>query len=587
MTPLKLIQPLTKPSECGGCPLETMGEGFSRPSLSRLPDRYGVALVGEALGATEVEYGSPFMGKAGFKLTRLIEWAGLDRAKFDIWNTVWCRPPENKLEGEWFEGAATAHCRDAHWRGLLGRVSVVVPMGNVPLGVFTGRKGITKARGYIQPGPEGVHLLPTVHPSFIQRGQSKYSAAFIHDLQKAVELARDGLICEPTSYTIDPSPRVAYEWALKYRACLDCDPTTLLAYDIETPGKGEDESESEEDDPTYFIWRIGFAYNPFHALTVPWTPEYLPAIKLLLGSAGEKVVWNAGFDNPRIRHNGVELKGTIHDGMVAWHILHSDLPKGLGFVATFTCPHQPAWKHLSHSQPGFYNCTDADVELRSFIKIREELQKCGMWFVYQEDVIDLDPILIHMHDEGMPIDHTIRVEKVVLLDERMKETMRKMEEVFPEEARTIAHVYTNTPADITGLSTRKGSREIAFCSVCGATKPRKDHFKKYVKKVNPCADGQPELRVVEVDEYYRLGAFKPSRQQLMKYQDVMGRITPTTYDTKTKARKTTMNEKAIKSLMVKYVDDRLYPLVLTYRSLEKVAGTYLGRLNDDDGEGTE
>src|SRR3990167_354876 len=123
------------------------------PSLATNP--YGVALVGEALGETEAEAGEPFKGPAGFKLTRLIEWAGLDRSRFDIWNVVWCRPPGNKLEGESFELGAVAHCRDRHWGGLLNRVRVVVPLGNVALSAFTGRKGILSIRGYVRGGPAG------------------------------------------------------------------------------------------------------------------------------------------------------------------------------------------------------------------------------------------------------------------------------------------------------------------------------------------------------------------------------------------------------------------------------------------------
>ena len=68
--------------------MESLSEGFMVPSLAGSA-AYGVALVGEALGEDEAEQGRPFVGRAGFKLTRLIEWAGLDRSRFDIWNTAW------------------------------------------------------------------------------------------------------------------------------------------------------------------------------------------------------------------------------------------------------------------------------------------------------------------------------------------------------------------------------------------------------------------------------------------------------------------------------------------------------------------
>lgn len=583
---------LTKPDSCQGCPLFDLGEGFM---ASQLPDdNYGVLLVGEALGREEVETGKPFTGASGFKLTRLIEWAGLDRSKFMITNTVHCRPPYNKLEGESYGAAATSHCRDKHWGGLVSRARVLVPMGNVAFGVLSGgKKQILKNRGYVVPGPDGTHLVPTVHPSFIQRGQSKYSAAFIHDIQKAVGLAETGLPPHFVDYLIDPSPRRAYEWAKQYRAELLANPEIRLAYDIETPGKGEDEGATEDDsDRTYHIWRIGFSYRPYEALTVPWTPEYIPAIRLLMESEGEKAVWNAGFDNPRIRHNGVGINGLVHDGMVAWHILHSDLPKGLGFVATFTCPYQPPWKHLSGSSPGFYNCTDADVELRSMIAIEEELRKTGLWDVYQRDVLDLEPILVHMTSSGMPIDQEVRLDRALQLAERQTETLAKIESLVPIAARRYGpkEGFKKEPEDTTDLIVINVEAEVKRCSKCRIVNPTKPHFtkktiaypgtagrKKGERVNNPCFGGEVVTTTETVSRYARLEPFKPSREQLIRYQQVTNRTIPTKYDKKQGKSKQTMDEKAIKKLIGKYPLDPLYPLVLEYRELDKIAGTYIGR----------
>jgi uracil-DNA glycosylase family 4 len=551
------------------------------PSLSGHQDRYRVALVGEALGAEEEAAGAPFIGKAGHKLTRLIEWAGLDRSRFDIFNTAWCRPPNNKLEGEAYEHDAIAHCRSAHWGSLLQRSRVVVPMGNVPLHAFTGRKGILSVRGYVANG-DGFHLVPTVHPSFIQRGQSKYSAPFIHDLQKAVELARDGMVFEQVQYELDPLPSVAYAWAKRYVHNLEAGHVRYLAYDIETPYKGDDEGDLDaDDDPTYFIERIGFSYAPHTALSIPWEGPYLPAIKLLLESGGEKVVWNAGFDNPRIRHNGVAINGLVHDGMVAWHVLHSDLPKGLGFVATFTCPYQPAWKHLSGSRPAFYNATDADVELRSMLAIEDELRRTGLWDVYEKDVLDLDPILTFMSGAGMPIDASIRATNAQILDEKLRFIKGELEGLIPMTARKIEKVFVGVPKDTTGLLTRPGRRVYPTCPQCGLQRPRKDHYKVFKKKVNLCGGRESVPVEQQVTEYYRLGEFKPSREQLIRYQQVNNRTVPKTRDKKTGAYKPSMDEKAIKTLILKYPGDPVYNLVLEYRELDKLAGTYIGRPSGD------
>ena len=554
------------------------------PQLSK--GGYGVALLGEALGAVEAEEGGPFKGKAGFRLNRLIEWAGLERKKFDIYNTVWCRPENNLLEGTLHESGAISHCRSVHWEQHLLRSKVVVPMGNVATSALLGKKGILGLRGYVE-GLNGQYVLPTVHPSYIQRGQSKWSAPFINDLQKAVALATDGLPPQVTDYVLDPSPLDAYRWAQRYRDLLSSKPGTYLAFDIETPGKGSEEdlidSDGDAPDRTWNIERIGFSYGPLSAISFPWAPEYLAAIRLLLDSDGPKVVWNAGFDVPRIRRVGVRIGGTIHDGMVAWHVLHSDLPKGLRFVATFTCPWQPAWKHLSGAKPAFYNATDADVEYRSMIAIEADLRKTGLWDVYQRDVLDLDPILVHMHQVGMPLDAEIRFNRAMELGKRLGKTAAEMEECVPIEARRIEHVYRSKPRDTSGLEVREGSRLVKRCAQCGCERPRKDHFKRYVKKVNPCADAGVREVVESVDEYYRLADFTPSRDQLVRYHHARGRALPTVWDKKSQGRKVSFGEKQLKELSSRFPDDPLYSLILTYRQLDKVAGTYIGRPDGSDG----
>jgi uracil-DNA glycosylase family 4 len=540
-----------------------------------------VALIGEALGEAEAEIGMPFQGKAGFRLTRLIEYAGLNREDFSIWNAAWCRPPDNKLEGLPFEYPAISHCREAHWGKLVQGHRVLVPLGNVPTHAVLGFKSILSTRGYVYPGPEGTHVVPTVHPAFIARGNSRWSAAFINDLQKAVLLARGGLPVQFVDYTLDPSPLAAYQWAQAYRQAWNQDQRIRLAFDIETPGKGEDEEDVDTDsdapDATWHIHRIGFSYRGLHALSIPWEPAFMAAIRLLLEGDGEKIVWNSGFDVPRIRRAGVRIPGIIHDGMVAWHILHSDLPKKLGFVATFVCPWQPAWKHLSGAKPAFYNATDADVEWRAMEVIERELRQSGLWDVYQRDVLDLEPILIHMQERGMPVDNSIRADRAVRLSLLRKDTLLQLERVTPIESRKIEHVYVKPPKDTSGLLQRPARLTVRVCDRCGARDPRADHFKVYKKKVNLCAGAGRGVIVVDGQEWYRLASFTPSRDQLIRYHQHLGRQLPTIYDRKEKKRKVSFDEKALKKLILAYPLDPVYPLVLEYRSLDKIAGTYIGR----------
>lgn len=492
--------------------------------------------------------------KSDFRLIRLCEWAGGSVNDFD-------RVTLN------------------HGERVKQSNSPIVTMGPSATLAAGITQPIMSARGYIWQNELG-RVIPTVGPSYIQRGNAKYSAAFINDVQKAVELNR-GVHFDFTQYVLDPSPLRAYQWAKDYVEYLGNHPAINLAFDIETPGKGEDEDDLDgENDRTWTVERIGFAYLPHQALSIPWSPEYFAAIRLVLSTTGPKVVWNAGFDVPRIRRTGVEINGTIHDGMVAWHILHSDLPKKLGFVATFTCPWQPAWKHLSGARPAFYNATDADVELRSMLVIESELRKTGMWDVYQRDVLDLEPILVHMSKAGMPVDSDIRLDRAIKLGELLATTRNEMESCVPLEARKIAHVYTNTPKNRTGLMERPASRAVLTCSVCGIERPRKDHFKRFVKKINPCCEGFARESIREVREYYRLADFTPSRDQLVRYHGWLKRPCPRTWDKQARKFRISFAEKQLKELILKYPTDALYAKILEYRGIDKLAGTYVGRAVD-------
>jgi hypothetical protein len=501
---------------------------------------------------------------ATFRLMRLVQWAGYNLADFQRIRVE---------EGQDVRDMASGN--------------VLLSMG-FQAGDFFGHRDLVRAsRGYVYPGPGGSYVIPTVHPGFIQRGNAKWSAAFIHDLQKAVGLARNGLPATILDYRLDPSPLQAYEWAQQYVSALRLQPLVRCAFDIETPGKGDDEDDLAVGDDggydrTWRIDRIGFSYEPYKALSIPWAPEYMGAIRLLCESRGEKVVWNAGFDVPRIRRAGVGLHGTIHDGMVAWHILHSDLPKRLGFVATFTCPWQPAWKHLSGAKPAFYNATDADVELRSMLAIEQGLRQAGLWDVYQRDVIDLQPVLDHMQGAGMPVDAEVREDRARKLTDKQTDTRNHLESLMPLETRAIAHVYKDTPKAVQDLFSRPATRTVKVCDRCGLEKPQKAHFRHLKKTTNPC-DGAGVTTVArEGVEYFRLADFSPSRDQLVRYHQFLRRPLPMIYDRVKRKQKVSFAEGEMKKLILAYPQDPVYTLVLTYRELDKLAGTYVGRYVADN-----
>jgi hypothetical protein len=220
------------------------------------------------------------------------------------------------------------------------------------------------------------------------------------------------------------------------------------------------------------------------------------------------------------------------------------------------------------------------------LTIEAELRANNLWEVYQRDVVDLEPILVHMHQKGMPVDAEIRSDRAIKLDQRLREVRVKMESSVPKEARRIEKVFARRPKDVTGLESRPGVRRTRRCSVCGAERPGKGHFKTYKRKVNPCCQGEIIDRDEEATEYYRLAPFTPSRDQLIRYHHYLRRPLPMVFDKKAGARKVSFGERQLKDLVARYPSDVLYSLILTYRELDKIAGTYIGRLSGSGSAGS-
>jgi len=535
-------------------------------------------LIGEALGEQEAQVGEPFVGRAGFTLMQLMQRAGVRREDFLIANAVWCRPPQNKLSGEEYEVGAIAHCRQAHLLPLIKAAGprVLVPLGNSALFSVAGVRNILDRRGYVEVDPIlNAFILPTVHPSFIMRGNTNYGAVFIRDLLRAVEVGEEGWKPAKKDYVLDPHPFEAANWARQYLNALNSvNPDLRLAYDIETPMKGEKESEIDCDDPSFYIYRIGFSHGANSGISMPWKPDYMPAIRMVLGSPGEKIVWNGDYDTPRIQANGITIKGLIHDAMIAWHVLHTDLPKDLGFVASLMLKDQARWKHLSSTDPAYYNANDCDVTWQLMQKTEELLKQTDQWDrVYVRHVVQLDPLLKHLHDVGMPIDLSIRAESAVKIDQRLREIKVEMQKIVPFAVKELK-VYERLPKDIDQRKLRgvqytqvESTTETKQCPKCGKQG-------KFSEKRHPC---KVPLELIKVPcfKYAEVLEWKPSNKGLKNYAHAR-RHNPV-FKGKGQDRKVTFDEKAIRKLITRYPQDELYPLILEYRELDKIAGTYVGR----------
>jgi uracil-DNA glycosylase len=138
-----------------------------------------IMFIGEAPGADEDRIGTPFVGRAGRLLDKMLAAAGLDRDKVYITNVLNWRPPANR-EPSPDEAAACLPFLRRH-------IELVDPNLIVLLGAVASRhvmgvsEGIMKLRGRwleYRLGDRMVPTMPTMHPAYLLRQPSHKKLAW-------------------------------------------------------------------------------------------------------------------------------------------------------------------------------------------------------------------------------------------------------------------------------------------------------------------------------------------------------------------------------------------------------------------------
>jgi DNA polymerase len=131
--------------------------------------------VGEGPGVEEDRQGEPFVGAAGRRLNQWIVRLGLARKDVYIANIVKCRPPENRAPLP-DEAAACLPFLRRQIRAI--RPEAICALGAVAMQYLldTSEK-ITRVRGKWRQF-DGVPVLPTFHPAYILRNQTRESEVF-------------------------------------------------------------------------------------------------------------------------------------------------------------------------------------------------------------------------------------------------------------------------------------------------------------------------------------------------------------------------------------------------------------------------
>jgi uracil-DNA glycosylase len=323
-----------------------------------------IFLLGESYGEEEEKQRAPFVGAAGYELTKMLGDAGIHRADCYISNVFNLRPPRNDVSI--FCGPSPL--RIDGWPSLmpgkyvrkefapeLERLSdelmeinpnIVVALGNTACWALLGKTAISKLRGTTVLSDHcatGFKVLPTYHPAAILRQWDLRPIAVI-DLIKAKRESVSGEILRPyREIWIEPTLEDINEFHSYINGC------QILSVDIETAGRE--------------ITCTGFAPSRSRAIVIPFTcPGRLGRNYWPTGDI-ELRVWEyvrGVLEDPRIpkvfqngmydiaflyRGYGIKVANAKEDTMLLHHALQPESLKGLGFLGSLYCD-EGAWKQM-------------------------------------------------------------------------------------------------------------------------------------------------------------------------------------------------------------------------------------------------
>lgn len=474
-----------KPAGCGGCPLERLGFGYAPPSG---PPGASLTFIGEALGYEEGVQGEPFYGAAGGVLSRICHRAGVNRAHARIGNIVSCRPPQDFLVGSPWEEGAIAHCRQ-YLQPLLAAVpnnGAVMPLGATALAHVLGLTGVKGVHvkdfhGTVtridRPDGTGYWVIPTYHPSHLQRGAMNLFEVVCQDVKRAAGIGEKGFNRSPAALIVDPPLEWFSRWVDDHLAKVAADADNVhLSIDTEFPKKGSDEAEAMRDASSP-LTRINGGNDRVTGWTVPYRGDYIREVERLMAGVSQRRgwvwLWNKYVDWDKLRDAGHTLSGIeAIDGMWVWHHIQSDLPRGLGFVAPMASDFG-AWKHWSEdpAREGKYAAADGVQNWRTCMWVMKGAQDLHQWDMFMRDWHERDQYVLRPAQElGVPVDRGALESFHGELQGKLAATLGRIKETAAQGVLRPKLGYPKKPkgqkcTDCNG----KGATEADTCHSCFGT----------------------------------------------------------------------------------------------------------------------
>ena len=376
-------------------------------------------IVGEALGADEDINSQYFCGKAGSLLDKLFTDVGLMRNTIHVTNVVKVRPPDNKLS-RLREYNLSIEDFIPFLKEEIETIkpTVILALGATALNALCEETGILKQRGSVLECTlvPGIKVVPTLHPSYLQRGQMDLYPYVRHDIKIFAEIGF-GFYTPEVEWQeiIDPT----------LTQCLDylqeiIDSSTQTCLDIETVAAQK-------------ITCIGFTKNPNSSICIPFRHN---GLKLRWSEAEQLILlrkMQEVFKVPKLQKIGQNIHYDLHfllpllgfprepvfDTRYAHQLIHPDMRHDLGFIIsayTKMSYHKDEvkdWKSkdLPKDQVLWsYNCKDVIGTHRAAIGLIKDLKEASLYDFYCGYINPFRRVIFEMEHRGLNVDTALHKE---------------------------------------------------------------------------------------------------------------------------------------------------------------------------------
>ncbi len=364
-----------------------------------------IMIVGEYPSWDDEAAGEPFMGTAGYELTRMLHEVGISRSECFLTNVCRERPPGNdistliakakkdvtplhvNINNKYVKSPIAEGYNLLHQEIKMVKPSIIIGFGNLPLWALTGIWGITKWRGsMLHTNGSHVRFLPTHSPSAILR-QWDLRSISIRDLRRAAEYRSSPYPVPAWRFLVRPSASEVLSTLNSLRLRAATDESIEISFDLETRHG--------------HIACAGLSWNINEALSIPfmcvenregyWGPEEEAEItyelyRLLTHPNVNVVGQNLLYDSQYTLRHWHFIPHVTQDTMISHHVAFAGLPKRLDFQASMYCKQYVYWKddgkqwdkHMGEEQLWRYNAEDC-VRTQECAQVeREMISKMGL-----------------------------------------------------------------------------------------------------------------------------------------------------------------------------------------------------------------